>query len=80
MDYKELVLIENYCARTGDQILDQIGTSVTNEVENIKFTFRQFAFTEIIDGGEFSLVLMVVPSVLRTMYQGPQIQKNTIQN
>ena len=70
-----MVLIENYCARTGDQILDQIGTSVTNEVENIKFTFRQFAFTEIIDGGEFSLVLMVVPSVLRTMYQGPQIQK-----
>ena len=51
VDYKELVLIENYCARTGDQILDQIGTSVTNDVENIKFTFRQFAFTEIIDEG-----------------------------
>ena len=55
--YKELVLIENYCARSGDssdttaRILDQIRTSVTNEDENINFTFRQFAFTEIIDKG-----------------------------
>ena len=55
VDYKELVLIENYCARSGDQILDQIGTSVTNDVGNIKFTFRQFAFTEIIDEGQCSL-------------------------
>ena len=56
--YKELVLIENYCARTGDisdttsTILDQIGTLVDNNDGNIKFTFRQFAFTEIIEEGK----------------------------
>ena len=55
--YKELVLIENYCARTvetGDTtsaVLDQIRTSVTQEDGNINFTFRQFAFAEIVDEG-----------------------------
>ena len=52
-----MVLIENYCAQTDESgssniaILNQIGAVVTNEDENIKFTFRQFAYTEIIDSG-----------------------------
>jgi len=73
--YKELVLVENYCARTGEStdtiasILDQIGTSVTTEDENIKLTFRQFAFTEIIDNGKCGF------RVAQNRYSGLPINK-----
>ena len=68
-DYKELLLIENYCARTVDSsatsaaILEQIGTVVTNEDENIKFSFKQFAFTEIIENGKTSVRVSMFKNV-----------------